>query len=369
MDDILLLEAIERYLRGEMPPEEKAYFEDLRKRTPEIDLMVVEHQMFLNQIQAFGEQKAFKHSIHLAHLKLVDQGKIFDNNSTSTKGKIVAMWQRYKKITAIAASIAGITTLFIAAIVAYFSPVANVNQIEQLNRDIQQIKQNQQYQGKLINEVKSKVPENAELKAGGTGFLIDTKGFMITNAHVVKGSSKTVVINNKGQEFNADIIAMDVELDLALLRINDKDFKTPTRIPYSIKKHNSDLGEEIYTLGYPRNEIVYNMGYLSAKTGYNGDTMTCQIQMSANPGNSGGPVLNNNGEIVGVISTRQTQAEGVSFAIRSKNIYKFLETLKDKSLLSETIKLNNNSMIRNKARVDQVKQTEDFVYLVKAFNN
>ncbi|WP_163202633.1 trypsin-like peptidase domain-containing protein, partial [Citrobacter koseri] len=72
--------------------------------------------------------------------------------------------------------------------------------------------------------------------------------------------------------------------------------------PYIIRKSNADLGEEIFTLGYPRNEVVYGMGYLSAKSGYNGDTLSYQIQMSVNPGNSGAPVFNKVGDIIGVLS-------------------------------------------------------------------
>ena len=91
----------------------------------------------------------------------------------------------------------------------------------------------------------------------------------------------------------------------------------------------ADLAEPIFTLGYPRNdEMVYGQGYLSAKTGLNGDSLSCQITIAANPGNSGGPVLNQNGEVIGVLSTRQVSAEGVVFAIQSKYIHSVLNELK-----------------------------------------
>ena len=115
-----------------------------------------------------------------------------------------------------------------------------------------------------------------------------------------------------------------------------------------------NLGEAIFTLGYPRDEIVYGEGYLSAKTGYRGDSLTCQIAVAANPGNSGGPVLDKNGEVIGVLSNRQEHVQGAVFAIRSKNIYLALDEMKkDSSLVSKSdssltsIHLPQKSTVKN----------------------
>jgi hypothetical protein len=71
--------------------------------------------------------------------------------------------------------------------------------------------------------------------------------------------------------------------DLALLKIEDEDYKQAKALPFTIRKKSSDLGEDIFTLGFPRNDndIVYGRGYLSAQTGFNGDSNTYQIQISA----------------------------------------------------------------------------------------
>lgn len=368
MEDKLLLETIERYLGGAMLAEEKAWFEQLRKNTPEIDQMVVEHKIFLHQIEDFGIVQELKHTLHNTHNILLEKGDINEGGAVSTRGRVVQLYHKYKKVTAIAASIAGVTALVISGLVAYFSPAVNNDQIELLGKKIEQVTRTQQAQGAKLNEVDSKIPKDATVTSGGTAFMIDGKGFLITNAHVVKGSG-TIVVNRNGQEFNAKIINIDQERDLAILKIQDEDFKPLGSLPYSIKKSNVDLGEELYTLGYPREEIVYNMGYLSAESGRDGDTSSCQISLSANPGNSGGPVFNKNGEIVGIISKKETKAEGVVYAIKSKGIYKMIDELKENDTTVQKIKLPSSSKLKGMGRTDQVKEVEDFVFQVKAYQN
>ena len=366
MEDNLLLEAIERYLSGDMNAAERTYFETLRKNTPEIDQMVVEHSMFLHQMDIYSVHRNIKQSLQTAHSKLLESGEINEGGELTTKGRVVRLWNKYKRVTAIAASVGGAIALIISGLAVYFSPVVNGNQIEQLSKAIEVIKRNQQYQGTLINEVKSKIPENAKLISGGSGFLIDTKGYIITNAHVLKGSG-AVVVNSKGQEFNAIIANIDLQKDLAILKIADSDYYPLKSIPYSIRKNSSDLGEQIFTLGYPRNDIVYGEGYVSARTGYNNDSLTYQVQISANPGNSGGPVFNNNGEVIGILSTRQAQAEGIAFVVKSKNIHQFVDDVKNSDSTLERIKLPNHSSLKGIERKQQIIRLEECVFYVKAF--
>lgn len=365
-DDILLLEAIERYLNGDMDANERSYFESLRKNTPEIDQMVVEHGMFLHQMDIYAVHRNLRNSFQATHAKLLERGDINEGGELTTKGKVIQIWNKYKKVTAIAASVGGVIALVISGLAIYFAPVINGNQIEQLSKAVDVIKKNQQYQGTLINEVKSKVPGDVRVISGGSGFLIDPKGYIITNAHVLKGSG-AVVVNSQGQEFNAIIAHVDAEKDLAILKINDADYEPLQTLPYSIRKTSSDLGEQVFTLGYPRNDIVYGEGYLSARTGYNSDSLSYQVQISANPGNSGGPVFNNNGEVIGILSTRQAQAEGVAFAVKSKNIYAMVDDLKKSDTSFDRLKLPSHSSLKGMERTKQISRLEESVFYVKAF--
>ncbi len=322
--------------------------------------------MFLHQIDAFGENREFKRKLHETHQQLIDTGDIIEGPVT-TGGKVFQLWNRYKKMTGIAAMIAGITALFISSLFLYLTP-ANKNEIVQLNRKIDAVMHNVRVQGNQLNVVlQSKVPMHEKALNGGTSFLIDGKGYLVTNAHVVAGSSTIVVENNKGQEFTAIIAHIDNVKDLAILKIDDEDYKPVNTLPYSIRRGSTDLGESIYTLGYPRDEIVYNEGYMSAKTGYNGDTISYQIAVSANPGNSGGPVFNRNGEVIGILSTSQPTAQGVVFAIKSKNVYQAIDSLKKEDSTFDNIKPSSVSSLKGVDRVQQIKQIQDYVFMVKSF--
>jgi S1-C subfamily serine protease len=369
MDDVLLLQTIERYLDGRMDAEEKAFFEQHRKNVPEIDQMVVEHAMFLHQMEDYAANHSLKHSLHLAHEKLLANGDINEGGELTTKAKVVKMWTKYRKVTAIAAVVGGAIAFMISGLVAYFAPTNNLQALQQLSQDVQKLKEGQQYQGKKLNEVVSKIPKGSVVTGGGTGFIIDTKGYVVTNAHVVKGSSFAILYNNKGDQYKAKIVFRDEEKDLAILKIDDSDFATFKSLPYSIKKANGNLGEEIFTMGYPKNDVVVGVGYLSSRTGLNGDTLSCQLQMNANPGNSGSPVLNKNGEIIGVLNGRQAQADGVGFAIKSKNIYQVVEDFKKTDSSSQKIKLpSTNAALKGMDRPDQIAAMEACVFFVKAYN-
>jgi S1-C subfamily serine protease len=374
IEDIKILEAVERYISGQMTPDERVHFEQLRKSNPEVDQMVVEHTFFLQQMNRFDDVKKFKNILNDTHIHLGEKGLI-KAPRLKGKAKVVYLYNRYKRVSAIAASIAGIVALTISAIVWQISPARPANQkdIENLSRDIRNIsqkvtqvqKQNQALNQK-IDVVKEQSPSEADIPytTGGTGFLIDSKGYLVTNAHVVSGAEHVAVQSGNGRDLRAKVVYVDMAKDIAILKITDKNYKPVSSIPYSIKRSSGDLAESIFTLGYPRNDIVYGDGYIAAKTGVDGDTLSCQITIAANKGNSGSPILNKNGEVIGILSKKENSVEGAVFALRSKYIIEALNELqKDSSY--KNIKLPTSSTLKGKDRTQQVKTISDYVFMVK----
>lgn len=372
MDDFKILEAVEKYISGQMSPDERVYFESLRKTNQEIDQMVVEHTFFLQQITRYDNIKGFKALLNDTHTNLAEKGAI-KSARLQGKAKVVYFFNRYKRTAAIAASIAGLTALTISFLVSSVSPAkqATSKDIQYLNGKIQALANQNQQQNKEINKVKQaiNVPPDSKpavtYKMGGTGFLIDTKGYLVTNAHVVAGANSIAVQNNTGKELSVKVAFIDRVRDIAILKIEDNAFKMPQSLPYGIRRKSAAVAEPIFTLGYPRNDIVYGEGYLSARTGFNGDTLTCQIAIAANPGNSGGPILNRNGEIIGVLSARQTTAEGVVFATQSKYIFTALTQLQGVDSAAQRIRVPNASSLKGMDRMKQVEKISDYIYMVK----
>jgi serine protease Do len=366
-NDITILDAVERYIRGEMNPDERLHFENLRKTNGEIDQLVVEHTLFLQQMNRFSEWQKFRNTIQHVHNDLADKGEIKDG--LKSKAKIVYLWNKYKRVTAIAASIAGITALTMSILVWSVSPSTTTDQYKELERrlglaEIKTDLANEKVQG-LAGKASPQKEIQINYRTAATGFLIDAKGLMITNAHVVKKSENIKVFNSKGEQFNAFVVQLDIPRDVAIIKIDDPKFKSFGSLPYGIRKTTSEIAEPIFTLGFPRDEIVYGEGYLSARTGYLGDTLSCQIAVPANPGNSGGPVFNHEGDVIGILTGKQAEADDVVFAIQSKYIYQAVDNVKKNPIYQNvkiTSKTNNLSGL---TKQQQVKKIEDCVFMVK----
>jgi S1-C subfamily serine protease len=151
----------------------------------------------------------------------------------------------------------------------------------------------------------------------GSGFLVDAQGHILTNAHVVANASKIRITLVDKRSFPADLVASDPDSDLAVLRVS------ATGLPQVAMGTSRDLmvGETVIALGNPfglSNSVttgVVSASRRSLRTGGREFRDFIQTDASINPGNSGGPLVNLDGEVIGVNTAIVQEAQGIGFAI------------------------------------------------------
>jgi S1-C subfamily serine protease len=357
-----LIKRIEAYLFEEMSNSEIAIFENERKNDAALDHKVVAHLDFLKSLKSFGENRALKAQMNLIHDEL--DINYLKEELEEKPAKIILFWRKNQKNLATAASVAIIMTIFTVFVMNQFDPSNQVSNYSELKRDMETIKRSQ---SALIRNINSKNQPKDISQYGGTGFAISSNGYLVTNYHVVKGADSIYVQNNKGEAFKAETIYIDPSTDIAVLQITDQNFQSLSTLPYTFKKSKSDLGEDVFTIGYPKDDVVYGKGYLSSATGYGGDSIAYQVSIPVNPGNSGGPLMDSRGNVIGIISGKQTQADGAAFAVKSDFLLKAINSIPQDSLKKKII-LGKKNTLSGLNRSQQIKKMQDFIFVVKVYN-
>ncbi|WP_059046307.1 S1C family serine protease [Paenibacillus rubinfantis] len=173
----------------------------------------------------------------------------------------------------------------------------------------------------------------------GSGFIFDKTGYILTNEHVVHNADVVqVTVQGTEKPYEAKVLGTSYELDLAVLKI-DGDSNFPS-IPLG-NSDNTQVGEWMVAIGNPQGfDHTVTAGVLSAKerditiAGENGEKdreyeHLLQTDASINPGNSGGPLLNLNGEVIGINVAVSSDSQGIGFAIPTSTISEVLDKLKN----------------------------------------
>lgn len=362
-NDLELDAIIEDYLLGKLNPQETEAFEQLRSNDAIVDHKVVSHKVFLHKMEQYSEQLHLREQMDKIHAEIDVEGMAAALKPHPSK--IVQLWRKHKSAIAVAAS------FIVLSLVSIYSIQHNSQQAEKVIQLSYRVSNEIKKQNSLIRDIRtanSSVPSKAvnQGRYGGTGFAISTNGYILTNLHVINGADSLYVQNNKGESFKVKAVYTDSQYDMAILKISDKNFSNLSSLPYTIKKNSSSIGENVYTLGYPKDDAVLGEGYVSSKNGFVGDTTQYQVAISVNPGNSGGPLLDNNGNLVGVISGKPDQTEGAAFAIKSKYILEAMRAIPQDSLGKKLVS-NKKSLLSGLKRTKQIEKLQDYVFMIKVY--
>lgn len=176
--------------------------------------------------------------------------------------------------------------------------------------------------------------------AQGTAFLVSADGHVLTCAHVLDSATTATVILD-GKRYFADVVKADKNADLALLKLREKPPEGAAVLGFRAAAKGYSMGEDVFTIGYPLSSLLGNSarmskGLVSATAGMRDDPKQLQVSAEIQPGNSGGPLLDHEGQVVGVIQQtlnpwRMAQATGgslpqnINFAIKAGPVLDFVK--------------------------------------------
>lgn len=212
------------------------------------------------------------------------------------------------------------------------------------------------------------------IKATGSGFVVSSDGVIATNNHLIEDANRIEIhLNNEfgTNKYSASILLKDESNDVALLKIDDDEFKGFNALPYSIFQ-TTEIGEDVFTIGYPLNSLMgdnYKVtnGIISSNSGLKDDVRFIQMTTPIQPGNSGGPLFNKDGNVVGLTTSKLnetavgTSIENVNYAIKAAYLINIYNMLPNKEQLSKT------STLTGKDLKDQVKVLKNYVCLIKVY--
>lgn len=375
----------EAYQRGELAAGARASLEARLGAEQRLNQLYSEYLDLTGTLHAYGERRRTRHTISALHeamlaaeaTPVVETAPHLTHSVnpmlriSRTERRLREFWSGHRATVGVAASVAILavfSTLLGLDLWRSFRTQPSQYGYNVMRLEIDKIKRSQQA---LSRRVASKIggapaASVVESKFSGTGFALTADGYIVTSSHVIQGADSLLIEGSDHQRYHAETVYADVKHDLAILRIKDADFNGFGKLPYTFKGGQADIGERVYTLGYPREDVVYGEGALSARSGFNGDTAFYQVSIPVNPGNSGGPLLDGQGNLIGVVSGRQDDAQSAAFATKSSYLVRLVDSLKNHQP-SQPYHLPHANQLMGAARSQQVKRLRDFVFVVKVY--
>lgn len=370
-----VIEWIDQYLEGKLQGEALAHFEERLHSDPDFAFQVAEHKEFIKELKFYGRRQDLKSKLNSFHKTALTADSAAMDRPAIPSGKqeqtIFKVFRtKYFPMIGVAASVALISVLSTLFTIDYMKSVEKSQQsnYRYLKREVDNLKKSHKAIEEGINAAPAVAATPSLLKYGGTCFALSSEGYVVTNYHLVSKADSVIIEDNTDtkRRYKVQLVYSDESKDLAILKVVDKEFKSFGKLPYTFSSKPADLGEDIFTLAYPREDIVYGQGNISSYTGFEGDPDAYQVSIPVNPGNSGGPVFNAAGNIVGIITGKQAESEGVAFAMKSEALIKMLKEVPQDSL-APAIKLPQSNRLSRLKRTEQLRRLEDFVFNVKVY--
>lgn len=379
MDLVQKYTTIENYLEGKLEGEELADFERQMAGDSELAQEVEEHRLLIENLEKVRYREEMKAKMNALHTELFEEGAEKKENKTAAKAR--KLWNKYQSIVAVAASV---TIIFLGNTFFSLKQVRSVEEKQssnylQLGRELRAVKRKQKNieakTKKLEKDTKEAITGKVK-STGATALVISPTGYLVTNYHVVKNADSIYIETRRDSttlRLKVKEVYSDEAKDLAILRVIDTNFTTFGQLPFKLRGEEANLAEPVYTLAYPREDIVYGEGTISAQTGYRGNPNSYQISIPVNPGNSGAPVMDAKGNLVALITGKDKKMEGATFAIKARYLASMMDSVTydleaTDSLRKPLVKPGIN-YLQFLPRPQQVRKLRKFVFVVKVYNS
>ncbi|MBI5539960.1 MAG: trypsin-like peptidase domain-containing protein [Bacteroidia bacterium] len=352
MDLLRLTELSEKYSENSLTESEKTELFSAINADSDLKLQFEENILLFNNLQSLKVEKLSR--------KWFEEVENEKKNAKITDLNLRTRIMHYVAVAAVSIfAVAG--TLYFSG---WFSYRKHLQAYTQLGNNVTSLTNNQKSMWDAFFS-----PEKTEYTfTAGTGFAISSEGYIVTSFHIVKDFDSIIVVNNIDSlvRYHADLVYNNIESDVAILKISDSTFSSFGKIPYKFNNKNSELGEYVYTLGYSKRDVVFGEGSVSSFTGFNEDSSTIQVSIPSNPGNSGGPLLNTKGDIIGMLCAKNNEIDGATFAVRSDLLLSLVDSLNSKNK-NEQIVLPKYNNISTLDRPKQIKKIKSLIFRVEAY--
>jgi serine protease Do len=318
----------------------------------------------IKTMKASAKNAAFKQTLRGLNKKHLKQ--LRSNPFT----KVVTLPAAFWRTSAVAASVALLTST-----ITYWSLTPSIKKNDSrystISREVEHIKKGLKNNSDEIDSIKktatfTPAPPSSEAKYTGTGFAVTNDGYFVTAYHVLnQGKFDSVYIQtNEGRYYKATLIRHDDNADIAIMKVDRKNFKfTKSDIPYTLAATKDLIGTHIFALGYPNDEEVYSEGYIASKNGFEGNNLQYTLQLPAGHGQSGSPVLDASGNVIGMLTAIGAPGESATYAVSTKALSALLEDMQS----IKKLHLPKFNQLKKMPRELQLQKLETCTFSVKVY--
>ena len=326
------------YLNGSKDADLNNKINTAMEQHPSFKQEMKEMKLLWEDLSAVQEHKKLKESFHQYHEKHFPIADI----PPAKKSKKVWLY--------VLSSAAGLALIFTISNLFWNNPLTESSENAVAYKEMKKESYNEEA------DASSKGAAQLNIRQA-TAFSINDS-LLFTSFHSIK-NQQIIRVKQTGSNkwIQAELVISHPNYDIAIIKINHDSLEWSPHKIY-VEKKKLKLGQEIFGLGYPKNDLVYGHGEISSLSGYESDTNMIQVSVPTNPGNSGTPLFNSKGALVSLIVGKNMKEEGSAYGLSN---YQILEFLKEVG-----IRPSSRNRLKRTSHLEQIEQLKTSIFLLES---